>query len=361
MSFPKTQEDKPQLPVKKKEKFCEDPAGAAAQEPEVFKPWTDMNEWKPLFHPYVVLFWMHVLIHAVATILTFKAPVTLMIIVVASGMLWPISAMLGAEIWDEQNKPWSGSWWMTFVKWLIVDVAAGLPVLYLRAYKLSEQNVTRIGLWIYVVLGANVVWTMFYKVDGWVRFLNLLVGGFLTISLILNCIALTMHKKPLLEMRRGIPYGRATPFAWLLCYTFWNAMFVADYSPGMTLQDILFWAMMYIFQFLDEEPLTIEYYFAYARPIQLATYIATGCWSGLVPYFTKVESLAQCLPLPVNDHPYFLFLCQVNFCLSIYCTARSIQALTRGPPAMPVQRRLTQVPPDRRSTVHRGSVELSVR
>jgi len=365
MSFPKEKQIEDEKADDKKG-FCADPAGGSAPDPAV-GPWTDWTKWDPLFHPYVILFWTHVLMTAVATILAVKAPLTLMIVVVCSGLLWPISAMFNLHIWDEVHEPNSAEWWMTFIKWLIVDAAAGLPVLYLRAFRSSYSVVTYIGIWIYIVLGANIVWTMFYVVDGWIRAINTFVGGFLTLSLILNCVALTMHKKPLLEMRKGIPYGRATPFAWLLCYTFWNAMFVADYSPGMTLQDILFWAMMYIFQFIDEEPLTIEYYFAYARPVQLATYIATGCWSGLVPYFTQPMTLAKCLPLPVNKHPYFLFLNQANLLLSIYCTVRSVASLARGPAQMPVQKRLTQVAPDRRrttamsSTSSRGSVELSLR
>lgn len=343
-------------------KFCQDPAAVSAQDP-VIGPWTPRSEWDPMMHPYVALFWTHVFVHAGATALSYKAPQTLMVAVACSGLLWPLSAVTGWMIWDDKHLPWMPDWWMIFVKWLIVDVAAGLPVLYLRAFRASSSVVTYTGIWIYVVLGANIVWTMFYQVDGWVRATNTMVGGFLTLSLVLNCVALTMHGKPLLEMRKGMPYGRATPFAWLLCYTFWNAMFVVDYSAGMTLQDILFWAMMYIFQYLDEDPLTVEYYFAYARPIQLAVYIATGCWSGLIPYYNSVPSLAMCQPLPVNKHPYFLFLCQANLVLSIYCTMRACMALGHGPPQMPQQRRLTMVPPDRRTTVmattSQGSVEMS--
>jgi len=343
------------------EAFCLGPTGEV-QEPEI-GAWTERTLWKNLDHPYVLLFWTHVTACGIATVLSFKAPITLMIVVACSGLLWPISAMFNLPIWDIHNTPGKGSWWMTFVKWLIVDIAAGQPVLYLRAFRTSNNVVRYLGIWIYIVLGMNIVWTMLYVVDGWIRAINCAVGGFLTLSLVVNCIALTMHNKPLLEMRKGMPYGRATPFAWLLCYTFWNAMFVVDYSPGMTLQDILFWAMMYIFQFLDEEPMTVEYYFAYARPIQLAVYIATGCWSGIIPYFFQTPSLAMCLPLPVNDHPYFLFLCQANLLLSIYCTIRACMACIRGPPQMPQQRRLTMVPPDRRSTIQQrpaGSVELSV-
>jgi len=90
------------------------------------------------FHPCVILFWTHVLMTAVATILAVKAPLTLMIVVVCSGLLWPISAMFNLHIWDEVHEPNSAEWWMTFIKWLIVDAAAGLPVLFLRAFTGSK-------------------------------------------------------------------------------------------------------------------------------------------------------------------------------------------------------------------------------
>jgi len=316
-----------------------DPSGAG--DTSLTGSWKPMSEWKPMWHPYIVLFWTHVVLALLGTYAAMHRPRVLMGVFVASGLLWPLSWATSTRLWDKDHEPLTADWWMVFIKWLIVDAAAGLPVLSLKAFPLEQTTVERIGTWIYIVLGANIVWTFIYAVDGWVRMWNTMVGAILTLSLAVYAAALIKHEKPFLEMRNGFPYGRATPTTWLICYTIWNAMFVADYSMGMTLQDILFWAMMLLMQQWDQEPHTIDLYFAYARPVQLGIYIALGCWMGIMPFFANAEPLAKTTPLHVNEHSFFLFLNMANFALGCVCLVTSVKAFLVGPPQLQSQKRLT--------------------
>jgi len=265
-----------------------------------------------------------------------------------SGLLWPISAIIDAcggagmgHIWHDA--PWSGEWFMTFFKWVIVNAAAALPVLVVKAYNVSNRFCHFTGYFIHAVLGANILWTLIHKVNGWVRFFNFSVGISLTISLVTYMVALAKSGESLLEKVNGVPYGRATPLPWLICYTIWNATFVADLSIGMTLQDILFWAMMIVMQRFDRYPLTIDLYFAFARPIQLGTYIALGCWTGIVPWFRDAELHNPIQPLGINDDFYFLFITLINLMLSFFCLYEALQALMFGQPTGRPRTRLTYV------------------
>eukprot|EP00420_Gonyaulax_spinifera_P034520 CAMPEP_0197869914 /NCGR_PEP_ID=MMETSP1439-20131203/706_1 /TAXON_ID=66791 /ORGANISM="Gonyaulax spinifera, Strain CCMP409" /LENGTH=382 /DNA_ID=CAMNT_0043488777 /DNA_START=41 /DNA_END=1189 /DNA_ORIENTATION=+ len=325
-----------------RERQVDDPSGGMEEE-SLSGGWTPMSTWKSMWHPYLVLFWMHVISASLATVASLHFPRVLLVIMACSGLLWPISWMFGLYLWDPKHAPLSSDWWMTFIKWLIVDASAGLPVLACKGFDFSKKTVVAIGIGIYVILGANIVWTMLYKVDGYVRMWNTCVGGVLTVSLAVYCFAQSWHGKPLLEMVNGFPYGRGTSLPWLISYTVWNALFVMDFSMGMTLQDLLFWAMMYFYQCNDSQPLTIEFYFAFARPIQLGVYIAWGCWCGIVPLFRNAVPLAKHAPLHVNEHSYFLFIVSANLLLALYTLGRAIQLLIHGPPEAPMVKRLTQV------------------
>jgi len=324
---------------------------AAEEEPESMFGWTPMKCWTSLWHPYLWLYIMHLLVALATTILAFHRPKVLMVVMVASGFLWPLSALInliwgGRTGWIWDTEPWSGEWVMTFIKWLIVDAAAALPVLIVKEHDVPESTVQTVGMFIYGILGANILWTLLYKVNGWVRCLNFCVGIMLTLSLALEVAALINARKPLLEKINGIPYGRATPLLWLVCYTGWNATFVGDLSIGMTLQDCLFWAMMYMMQFVDPKPLTIDLYFAFARPLQLGVYIALGCWSGIFPWFREAERYYPVEPLGINNDFYFLFLTAVNLVVSFVVVGMSLRDFLKGPQTRVPQRTMTMAERD---------------
>jgi len=326
-------DDDPETPRRPQTPEPADPMGVLssdASDGSLTGGWTDVSTWKDTFHVYHLGFWIHVGAATVGTVVSVKFPVTLALILAASGLLWPISWYFGLDLWEPKHAPMTADWWMTFIKWLIVDAAAALPILAVKGLLLSEAKVQRVGDWIYCVLGANILWTMFYKVDGWVRCFNTLTGAFLVISLTVHCVAMRKYDKELVEMRHGFPYGRGTPVSWLFCYTFWNAMFLADFSIQMTLQDFLFWGMMFGMQWLDKEPHTIDLYFCFARPVQLGIYIPIGCWMGIIPLFAQAKNLEEHTPLDINGHAYFLFIVMCNFGLSLTCTFFAFQNLIMG-------------------------------
>merc|ERR1719464_1682869 len=110
-----------------------------------------MSTWKEMWHPYILLFWTHVFLAGAATIASLHCPKVLFVLMACSGLLWPISWATGQTLWDSKHSPGSADWWMTFVKWLIVDAAAGLPVLACKAFTFSKNTVVAIGIGIYVV------------------------------------------------------------------------------------------------------------------------------------------------------------------------------------------------------------------
>ncbi len=57
-------------------------------------------------------------------------------------------------------EPGSYLWIGVFLKWLIVNLFATIPVLLLRAWKLPAMAVNIVGIFVYVILGANILWTL---------------------------------------------------------------------------------------------------------------------------------------------------------------------------------------------------------
>merc|ERR1719217_769119 len=127
----------------------------------------------------------------------------------------------------------------------------------------------------------------------------------LVISLIVHCAAVCKHRGScsgkagqngcgLVDIRNQFPYGFGTSFPWLVCYTVWNALFIAKITIGGVLQDFLFWALMAFYKYWDNKHLPVELYFFFARPVQLGTYIGfTECIGLFVPYFTEATALTE--------------------------------------------------------------------
>jgi len=273
---------------------------------------------------------MHVFFAIVFMHMSINGTRALIAIMMLSGLLWPVSAMIDQPLWGQDGtdgsddlSPGSYLWWGTFVKWLIVNFCACVPVLVLKALKgPTRRQIHVCGCFVYFVLGANIVWTVGLIKHQVVDWLNHVTAVFLTVSLILHCWALRKHAcKDLFVMKHGFVYGYGTPFPWLICYTVWNVLFVAEISIGMTLQDILFWALMIGYRAMDTQRIPIEMYFAFARPVQLGTYIAVSDWIGtFVPLLRNAGSLKHQQPLPVNANAYFLFIVLMNLGWSIVVT-----------------------------------------
>lgn len=247
-------------------------------------------------------------------------------------------------------EPGTKIWIGVFLKWLIVNLFATIPVLVLRGCKrLSETVINIIAYFIYFILGANIIWTLGMDSFGHIIvYLNRVAGIMLTISLIIHCVAVCVQgKKPkgskclgLFEVQQEFPYGFGTSLPWLVCYTVWNCLFIAKITIGGLLQDILFWVMMIAYQYWDRTSwgkdnhhklLPIELYFGFARPVQLGTYIAFTEFVGtFVPYFYEATVLTEHQPLPVNSHSFFLFVALVNMIWSFVVTFWSLQRLFCG-------------------------------
>jgi len=274
-----------------------------------------------LLHEYLFLYLAHLVAALLSVVMTLYHPKIFMVVMACSGLLWPLSYATNVPIWHQE--PLSKDWWLTFIKWVIVNSTAAIPVLYIQAYKPRTSSVTDVcAIFVYVILGANIIWTLLYEMPDWTRKVNGATGVSLTLSLIMHCYNHKIrHGRKLFENDHGtgMLHGYGTPLAWLVSYTIWNALFVAEFSMGMTFQDVLFWAMMYAMQFLDTHPKSVELYFAIARPVQLGAYIALGCWAGLGDsYFTKASDLDRKVPLQINHHAYFFFICCCNFVWSLY-------------------------------------------
>jgi len=289
-----------------------------------------------LWHPYILLFFCHCAAAAVATVLSLKTPKLMMGVMVFSGIVFLISAIFDLPMWGFQFGEYI--WWGVFLKWLIVNALATVPVLALKAFKdkLTSGQVRGIGIGVYFILGSNVIWTLFALSEGHlVRYVNRLGGCFLTLALLLHCSAICKHGRKLVDFneKTGIPYGYGTPLPWLVGYTVWNVLFIIGIATGSTLQDILFWAIMFAYWYVDKPRQPIEVYFLYGRPVQLGTYIACAEWMGtFVPYFKDAPTLAVHHPLNVNGNAYILFLACANLVWSLVVVFWSAQALIQGFP-----------------------------
>eukprot|EP00930_Biecheleria_cincta_P011286 TRINITY_DN113951_c0_g1_i1.p1 TRINITY_DN113951_c0_g1~~TRINITY_DN113951_c0_g1_i1.p1 ORF type:complete len:341 (-),score=41.14 TRINITY_DN113951_c0_g1_i1:35-1057(-) len=298
---------------------------------------SDLSE---LWHPYVLMYALHSVVALIAVPVSLHFPRLLIAVMIASGILWPLTWVLNQPLWGQDGtrgaqdlSPGSYLWWGVFLKWLIVNFCATVPVLYLRVlWAPSQRTVLVLGAFVYVILGANVVWTIGLIKNEVVDWVNHATAILLTLSLILHCVALRRHHaREFFEVRKGFVYGYATPFPWLMCYTIWNALFVASISIGMTLQDILFWCMMLGYQAMDGQRLPIEMYFAFARPIQLGTYIALSDWVGtFIPFFRDAATLKSKQPLNINGNAYFFYIVCCNFVFSIFITYWAAARMVRG-------------------------------
>lgn len=218
------------------------------------------------------------------------------------------------------------------MKWAIVNAFATIPVLILRAWKLSAQITNAFGVFVYVILGANILWTLGMDSKGHIIvYLNRVAGVMLVIALIAHCTAVCRAGLSLFEVRNAFPYGMGTSLPWLVCYTVWNALFIAKITVGGLLQDILFWVMMFAYSYIDDKQLPIELYFGFARPVQLGTYIGfTEMMGTFVPFFYEAKELTETRPLPINSHAFFLFIAFMNMVWSFVCTAWAFQRLFCG-------------------------------
>jgi len=258
-------------------------------------------------------------------------------IILASGLTFLISAIAKMPIWG--HMPGSYLWLGVFIKWLIVDLTATIPVLLMRGIKMKPKVVRLLGYPVYVILGSNVVWTMFYSMDNGdeqmaIVIVNRICGGSLTIALILHCVAICQAGYGLFEVRGGMPYGFGTSFDWILCYTVWNVLFAARIGLGTTLQDFLFWAMMAFYKYSDGKHLPIELYFGFGRPVQLGCYIGfTEFLGAFVPYFYESSTLTDEQPMPIYSSTYFFFIAWLNmlwsFCVVFFAGRRLFCGLGR--------------------------------
>jgi len=321
-----------------------------------------------LWHPYIVLYIGHCLAAVVGVLLSYKAPCCYAIVMVLSGIPFIYSLATGAGMWN--HLPGSFLWIGVFTKWLIVNIGATIPVLLLRARKCSRTAIQSTAIGIYVILGANIIWTLGHDSQGHVIvYINRIAGVALVIALFAHCLAIccrgqkdldrqgvrtgaaparfgtigkTPRRSPLLfEVARDscsgdpFPYGFGTTLPWLVCYTVWNALFIAKITIGGLLQDILFWCLMVAYQYFDQDAdgykLPIELYFGYARPVQLGTYIAFTEFVGtFFPYFYEAPELIEEQPLPVNSHAFFLFIAFMNMLWSFVVVFWSFMRLFSG-------------------------------
>lgn len=286
------------------------------------------DNWKDLMHPYLILYFLHTVNAGIACALAMKAPIVLIVVMVLSGISYLVSALVPIDMWNDNVS--TSHWWLGFAKWVIVNALATIPVCCIQAFKLNDTIIQVIGCFVYIILGTNVVWTLGFEMPDWIRVVNAACALSLTLSLIIHCCGRRRHGKKLFEKVDGMVYGYGTPMAWLVCYTIWNALFVAEYSMGMTLQDILFWAMMFLMQCLDGNRRPVDIYFAYARPVQLGSYIAFGAAMGLIPYFRETPWLAELQPLKINSHAYFLFIASCNFLWSLLCLFWAFEGFMTG-------------------------------
>lgn len=284
-----------------------------------------------LWHPYILLYSLHCVIAALFAIMSLKVPKTTCGLIAASGVTFLISACANIPIWG--HSPDSFLWMGVFIKWLIVDLAATVPVLLMKGVEFSPRVVRMMGIPIYVILGSNVIWTMFLDSEEmFIVYVNRVSGACLTIGLILHCVAVCRAGLGLFEVRGGFPYGFGTSYSWIVCYTVWNFLFAARIGLGTTLQDFLFWAIMLFYQWYDDKQLPVELYFGFARPVQLGSYIGfTEFIGAFVPYFYEAPTLAEEQPLPIYSNSFILFVAWLNMllgiCVVVWAAQRAINGL----------------------------------
>jgi len=284
-----------------------------------------------LWHPYILLYTGHCLVAAIFAVTSLYVPKVTCLILLLSGLTFLISALAGIPIWG--HEPGTYLWLGVFIKWLIVDLAASVPVLLMRGCHFSPKVVRLMGIPIYVILGSNVVWTMFMDSEQMaIVYVNRVCGATLAIALILHCAAVCRAGYGLFEVRGGFPYGFGTSYSWILCYTVWNILFAARIGIGTTLQDFLFWALMAFYQYWEGHNLPIELYFGFARPVQLGSYIAfTEFLGAFVPYFYEAPTLTDEQPLPIYSNSYILFIAWMNmlwsFCVVFWAGQRLVCGL----------------------------------
>jgi len=294
----------------------------------------DPTDFFSLWHPYILMYMGHCVNATVFALLSLYAPVVTAVIMAASGLIFLTSAIWSIPIWG--NEPGSFLWIGFFLKWLIVNLAATVPVLLMRKYNFSYKCVKISGICIYIILGSNVIWTMFMDSEKmFIVYVNRVAGGMLTIALILHCAAVCKAGLGLFEVRGEVgsqmPYGFGTSHAWILCYTVWNFLFAARIGLGTTLQDFLFWALMAFYKHIDGHELPIELYFGFARPVQLGSYIAFSEFLGaFVPYFYEATSLTEEQPLPIYSNSFILFVAVLNMIFSVFIVGWSAQRLICG-------------------------------
>lgn len=236
------------------------------------------------------------------------------------------------------------------VKWLIVDLFATIPVLMLKAYPdMSSKRQNSIAIGVYSILGSNVIWTFASVSEGHlVRYVNRTGGMCLCMALVFHCCALCKQGMKLIEIgTNGFPYGYGTPLPWLVGYTVWNVIFIIGIATGSTLQDFLFWIVMFSYWYVDKPRKPIEVYFLYGRPIQLGTYIAFAEWAGtFIPYFRDAKTLKEHHPLDMNGNAYFFFISMANCLWCFIVMVWSLMALINGiPKRVPADKLVEFAPP----------------
>jgi len=283
-----------------------------------------------LYHPYVLLYLLHCVAALIGFFLSLYAPGCYALVMVLSGLTFLISACTGWPIWGYE--PGSFIWIGVVIKWLIVNILATIPVLLLRAKKMPPSVVRMVAFFVYFILGSNILWTLGMESKGHIIvYLNRVAGVMLVIALILHSVAVCRAGLGLFEVRKGFVYGFGTSLPWLICYTVWNALFIAKITVGGVLQDILFWCLMAGYKQWDDYHLPIELYFAFARPVQLGTYIGfTEFVGAFIPYFYQAPELTECHPLPINSHAFFLFIAFMNMLFSFLCVFNAGQRLVCG-------------------------------
>jgi len=304
--------------------------------------WLHYPDRDSLLHPAFVSYWIHCIAAGVVVCLILYLPGDLghKLVIVLLPLL--VSIWIASWIWQFQVcrlKPpcftcdppsnGQGTWWLMFVKSLIVNIGPVVPMLgcIIGGWGARGRNIAA-GI-VYFILWANVFWTLFFP---WIAQFNVNMtvwanwwtGASLCISLLVHLAALCNKGVVLFQVEGKILYGYGTSLSWLICYTIWNGQFVLSLAPGLTLQDILFWCLMFAFYYASGQARPVEDYFAMARPIQLGLYIGLSDWLDLIPFF-RVPGIG----LDVNRHAYFLFLASANFVYSLYVLFYEIKLLVK--------------------------------
>lgn len=176
---------------------------------------------------------------------------------------------------------------------------------------------TALTVFLNVILGVNVLWTLGYPAPLPVQKVNNTTGVILTVALILHCVSLHRRGIPLAEVfetngerkTARVLYFRTPPLSWIVCYTVWNVLFAgACMGVPVALQDILLWCLMVQLYYDSDQARPIEDYFGHVRPIQLAMWILGTTFMGQIPNFKDVEPI----PALFDSPPFYLFLSGVN-------------------------------------------------